>query len=324
MCAACCHWYSCCPLAVASPHQLSTSPTACSRPQRYNWMVFNDFHITPSMPDEVAELYGGQKAPCLLFYTQASKEGGMHFMRHPGIHNRLTEHRVCLQQDEVLNRGAWHVSWQRWPKVATTTHRCTSSAPLLQVEVVRQAAEVPPAQPVPVLSPEGFVALCRMPPLQVSGPGSCCRPLPSAFCFEGQYQTAAHAHLCDGEALAVCPQDAGAQLRRPAHASDCPPLRSARPLLLRAPRCDCTSPPLCRCRERSCRSPAACLLLTRSLWPTRRRRRRCSGGAVRTSCLQQQVSAGVLSAHPGGEGFSGRRAALLPALGAPAAHLAGA
>ncbi len=57
---------------------------ACSRPQRYNWMVFNDFHITPSMPDEVAELYGGQKAPCLLFYTQASKEGGKRCMRHPG------------------------------------------------------------------------------------------------------------------------------------------------------------------------------------------------------------------------------------------------
>jgi len=33
-------------------------------------MVFNDFHITPSMPQEVAELYGGQKLPCLLFYTQ--------------------------------------------------------------------------------------------------------------------------------------------------------------------------------------------------------------------------------------------------------------
>lgn len=36
--------------------------------------------------------------------------------------------------------------------------------------MVRRAAEVAPAQPVPVLSPEGFVALCRMPPLQVSSP----------------------------------------------------------------------------------------------------------------------------------------------------------
>ena len=43
--------------------------------QRYNWMVFNDFHITPSMPEEVAELYGGQKLPCLLYYTQV-REGG--------------------------------------------------------------------------------------------------------------------------------------------------------------------------------------------------------------------------------------------------------
>ncbi|KAL4430743.1 hypothetical protein ABPG75_005999 [Micractinium tetrahymenae] len=84
--------------------QSAHSTPPYSRPQRYNWMVFNDFHITPSMPEEPAELYGGQKAPCLLFYTQ--------------------------------------------------------------VEVVRRAAEVAPAQPVPVLTPEGFLALCRMPPLQ--------------------------------------------------------------------------------------------------------------------------------------------------------------
>lgn len=44
--------------------------------QRYNWMVFNDFHITPSMPEEVAELYGGQKLPCLLYYTQVGGGGG--------------------------------------------------------------------------------------------------------------------------------------------------------------------------------------------------------------------------------------------------------
>ena len=43
--------------------------------QRYNWMVFNDFHITPSMPEEVAELYGGQKLPCLLYYTQVGARG---------------------------------------------------------------------------------------------------------------------------------------------------------------------------------------------------------------------------------------------------------
>lgn len=89
-------------LAAAMHSTHSTPPY--SRPQRYNWMVFNDFHITPSMPEEVAQLYGGQKLPCLLYYTQ--------------------------------------------------------------VEVVRRAVECPPMPPVPVLSPEGFLALCRMPPLQ--------------------------------------------------------------------------------------------------------------------------------------------------------------
>jgi hypothetical protein len=37
------------------------------------------------------------------------------------------------------------------------------------VEVVRRAAEVPPVPPSPVLTPDGFLALCRMPPLQVRG-----------------------------------------------------------------------------------------------------------------------------------------------------------
>ncbi|KAL4859552.1 PAN2-PAN3 deadenylation complex catalytic subunit pan2 [Chlorella vulgaris] len=86
--------------AMADPH--STPPYKPS--QQFNWMVFNDFHITPSMPEEVAELYGGQKLPCLLYYTQ--------------------------------------------------------------VEAVQRAAQCPPKPPVPVLTPDGFLALCRMPPLQ--------------------------------------------------------------------------------------------------------------------------------------------------------------
>ena len=34
---------------------------------------------------------------------------------------------------------------------------------------MRRAAEVTPDPPAPVLSPESFLALCRMPPLQVRG-----------------------------------------------------------------------------------------------------------------------------------------------------------
>jgi hypothetical protein len=86
-------------------HQLPRPPPHPRPPSRYNWMVFNDFHITPSLPGEVGELYGGQKLPCLLYFTQ--------------------------------------------------------------VEAVRRAAECPPRPPTPVLTQEGFLALCRMPPLQV-------------------------------------------------------------------------------------------------------------------------------------------------------------
>jgi PAB-dependent poly(A)-specific ribonuclease subunit 2 len=42
--------------------------------RREGWMVFNDFHITPCLPQEVLELYGGQKAPALLFFTRIDVE----------------------------------------------------------------------------------------------------------------------------------------------------------------------------------------------------------------------------------------------------------
>lgn len=49
-------------------------PTASGRGvgalPKYNWLVFNDFHITPSLPGEVTELYGGQKVPVLLYFTE--------------------------------------------------------------------------------------------------------------------------------------------------------------------------------------------------------------------------------------------------------------
>ena len=38
---------------------------------------------------------------------------------------------------------------------------------------MQRAAEVAPRPPRPVLTPEGFLALCRMPPLQVGGPQLC-------------------------------------------------------------------------------------------------------------------------------------------------------
>ena len=35
-----------------------------------DWLVFNDFCVMPSPLGEVLDVYGGQKVPCLLLYTQ--------------------------------------------------------------------------------------------------------------------------------------------------------------------------------------------------------------------------------------------------------------
>ncbi len=38
---------------------------------RANWLLFNDFCVTPTNAAEVTQLYGLQKVPCLLYYKQA-------------------------------------------------------------------------------------------------------------------------------------------------------------------------------------------------------------------------------------------------------------
>ena len=56
-------------------------PAPCRRPrrrggplrQRYEWLVITDFHITPCVREEVGALYGGQKVPCLLFYSRVRR-----------------------------------------------------------------------------------------------------------------------------------------------------------------------------------------------------------------------------------------------------------
>ena len=59
-----------------SPPAATPGGTAAAAPafgqgaRRFEWLVFNDFHITPSLPSEVAELYGGQKVPVLLYFTR--------------------------------------------------------------------------------------------------------------------------------------------------------------------------------------------------------------------------------------------------------------
>ena len=36
------------------------------------WLLINDFAITPCDPEEVRNLYGEQKMPCLLYYSRVS------------------------------------------------------------------------------------------------------------------------------------------------------------------------------------------------------------------------------------------------------------
>jgi hypothetical protein len=144
--------------------------------QRYNWMVFNDFHITPSMPEEVAELYGGQKLPCLLYYTQV-REGGKGAVV------------LCCSESEVSCCYRWLGLAAGSKASAVLVSDCAPPfliTPTPQVEAVQRAAECAPVPPRPVLTQEGFLSLCRMPPLQVracmrcparSTPASCAAPL---------------------------------------------------------------------------------------------------------------------------------------------------
>ena len=45
---------------------------------RANWLLFNDFCITPTNAAEVTQLYGLQKIPCLLYYKEASPPLHLH------------------------------------------------------------------------------------------------------------------------------------------------------------------------------------------------------------------------------------------------------
>ena len=49
--------------------------TAAAAKQRPQWLLFNDFAISPMPPAEVRCLYDGQKVPVLLYYTQVRPKG---------------------------------------------------------------------------------------------------------------------------------------------------------------------------------------------------------------------------------------------------------
>ncbi|KAL0035268.1 hypothetical protein WJX79_009470 [Trebouxia sp. C0005] len=57
-------------LSDGQPPSPSTSSPAYRRP---DWLLFNDFSITPCAPAEVLTLFGNQKVPCLLYYSRVDR-----------------------------------------------------------------------------------------------------------------------------------------------------------------------------------------------------------------------------------------------------------
>ena len=58
-------------MPALQPISVKRVPSAgLNRPVPPQWLLFNDFSVTPAAPSEVTQLYGVQKVPCLLYYTQ--------------------------------------------------------------------------------------------------------------------------------------------------------------------------------------------------------------------------------------------------------------
>jgi len=56
--------------AVPAAAAAAASPGFTAAHTRRNWMLFNDFRIAPCLPEDVTEIYAGQKVPVLLFFTR--------------------------------------------------------------------------------------------------------------------------------------------------------------------------------------------------------------------------------------------------------------
>ncbi len=73
-------------------------------------MLFNDFLIKETPADEVQALFGGQKTPCLLYYTQARLRPGC---KAPLQDRPAPAARTC-RQSAFLAAPSWgHLSKHR-------------------------------------------------------------------------------------------------------------------------------------------------------------------------------------------------------------------
>lgn len=115
------------PAAATTANNNGDDDVALPRSPSFKWMVFNDFHVTPCLPNEVTELYGGQKIPVLLYYTRYE----------------------IVADNTKLATGV------------TASTSTTSNA----IKNTAGASLIP--SPTPVLSSEGFFRLCCAPPIQL-------------------------------------------------------------------------------------------------------------------------------------------------------------
>lgn len=59
-----------CSLLDSPKSSCGSGPVASSSSNSKQWLLVNDFHLVFTNQEEVQNLYGGRKSPCLLFFTK--------------------------------------------------------------------------------------------------------------------------------------------------------------------------------------------------------------------------------------------------------------
>lgn len=165
-------------LSVSTQRTASSSNPQLRLPPP-QWMLFNDFVITETSAAEVQAVYGGQKMPCMLYYTRVSlwlldsraptcfavephsEQRRPHFLATRCCSLRTHEHRV------VASICAASRNLRRCSVSIVGMVEASDAVGALQVEAEEAAAARPVDAPPPVLTFDEFQQLCLAQPLQV-------------------------------------------------------------------------------------------------------------------------------------------------------------
>ena len=154
-----------------APAQAAVGRSSMAR----QWLLFNDFAVGPTGAAEVTQLYGLQKIPCLVVYTQARagspppscacattpmRTWATHALHSACAPPGLSTTGNILIALSLLRRWFWAITVCAKGPTAVFLSAC-------QVDSIEAASRAPPPRPAPVLSFEAFRALCATPPLQV-------------------------------------------------------------------------------------------------------------------------------------------------------------